>query len=205
MEKGIIDRNFSLLLIGGSAGSLEVIMQLLPQLPKFMHCSVIIILHRKNDDSLLAKLLSGKTSLPVMEAEDKDPINPGTIYIAPPDYHLLIEKDRTFSLDYSEKVNFSRPSIDVCFETAADAYGEELAAILLSGANADGAEGLLRIRKEGGFAIAQDTTEAIVEFMPNSAIKAGAVDAIMKLEEMKNWLAALPANSHHTFRGQESP
>ena len=205
MEKSILTSHYSLILIGGSAGSLEVIMQVLPVLPKQMQATVVIILHRKNDDSLLAKLLTGKTSLPVIEAEDKTPILPGTVYIAPADYHLLVEKNKTFSLDYSEKINYSRPSIDVTFETAAEAYGDHLAAFLLSGANADGAEGLLIVKKAGGLSIAQDTTEASVEFMPASAIRMGAVNKSMKLEEMKQWFASLPEKDHQTFRGQESP
>lgn len=191
MEKNILN-NYSLVLIGGSAGSLEVIMQLLPVIPHQIQASVVVILHRKNDDSLLTKILNGKTSLKVMEAEDKAAILPGTIYVAPADYHLLVEKNKTFSLDYSEKINYSRPSIDVTFETAAEAYSSSLAAFLLSGANSDGAEGMLFVKKAGGLAVAQDTTEASVEFMPASAIRLGAVDKIMKLEEMKNWFSSLP-------------
>jgi two-component system chemotaxis response regulator CheB len=205
MEKSILISNYQIIMIGGSAGSLEVIMQVLPVLPEQMQATVVIILHRKNDDSLLTKILAGKTSLPVIEAEDKSPILPGTVYVAPADYHLLVEKNRTFSLDYSEKINYSRPSIDVTFETAAEAYGSGLAAFLLSGANADGAEGLRVVKKEGGLSVAQDTTEASVEFMPASAIRMGAVNKIMKLEEMKNWFASLPSNDHQTFLGQESP
>jgi two-component system chemotaxis response regulator CheB len=192
MEKGFIKANYSMIVIGGSAGSLEVLMQLLPALPRNMTASIIIILHRKNDDSLLARLLKGKTSLPVTEAEDKELIQKGTIYIAPPDYHLLVEKDKSFSLDYSEKINYSRPSIDVTFETAAEAYGPALAAVLLSGANADGASGMMHVQQAGGFTVAQDAAEAIVEYMPSSAIKAGAVNKIMKLDEMKKWFASLP-------------
>ena len=191
MEKSILNNNYSLILIGGSAGSLEVILQLLPVLPKHMRSTVAVILHRKNDESLLTKILNAKTSLPVLEAEDKCPILPGTVYVAPGDYHLLVEKNKSFSLDYSEKVNYSRPSIDITFETAAEAYGSQLAAFLLSGANADGAEGLLFVKKLGGLSVAQDVTEASVEFMPSSAIRLGAVHKIMKLEEMKNWFASL--------------
>ena len=205
MEKSILVSNYSLILIGGSAGSLEVIMQVLPELPKQMQATVVIILHRKNDDSLLTKLLVGKTSLPVFEAEDKSTILPGTVYVAPADYHLLVEKNKTFSLDYSEKINYSRPSIDVTFETAAEAYGNQLAAFLLSGANSDGAEGLSEVKKAGGLSVAQDAIEALVEFMPASAIRMGAVNKIMKLEEMKQWFASLPVNDHQTFLGQESP
>jgi two-component system, chemotaxis family, protein-glutamate methylesterase/glutaminase len=140
-----------------------------------------------------------------VEAEDKTSIMSGTIYIAPADYHLLIEKDKTFSLDYSEKINYSRPSIDVTFETATEAYGNKLAAFLLSGANADGAAGLLSVKNSNGLSVVQDPKEATVEFMPESAIRMGAVNSIMNLEEMKNWFASLSIQDHQTLRGHESP
>jgi two-component system, chemotaxis family, protein-glutamate methylesterase/glutaminase len=205
MEKGSVKNDYSVVLIGGSAGSLEVIMQILPVLPEHIQAALVIILHRKNDDSLLSKILSNKTSLPVVEAEDKTSIMSGTIYIAPADYHLLIEKDKTFSLDYSEKINYSRPSIDVTFETATEAYGNKLAAFLLSGANADGAAGLLSVKNSNGLSVVQDPKEATVEFMPESAIRMGAVNSIMNLEEMKNWFASLSIQDHQTLRGHESP
>ena len=191
MEEGFLKNEYSLVMIGGSAGSLEVILQLMPCLRNNMKASIAIILHRKNDDSLLAKILDAKTSLTVIEAEDKTSIEPGRIYVAPADYHLLIEKDKSFSLDFSEKIHYSRPSIDVSFETAADALGGKVAAFLLSGANADGAKGLLTIKQAGGFCVAQDTVEASVDYMPSSAIRIGAVNKIMKLEEMMSWFSAL--------------
>src|SRR5690606_15964808 len=117
----------------------------------------------------LAELFSNKTSIPVKEIDEKEQIKRGMIYIAPPDYHTLIEKDKTFSLDFSEKVNYSRPGIDVTFQTAAEAYGQGAAAILLSGANADGTSGLDTIKAFGGITIVQSPQTAEVDFMPSYA------------------------------------
>lgn len=204
MEKDQL-KKFELIVIGGSAGSLEVIIQVMPLLPPDMHSSILIVLHRKNGDSLLTKLLTGKTSLPVVEAEDKEPIRHGTIYIAPSDYHLLVEKDKTLSLDYSEKINYSRPSIDVTLETAAEVYKHEMAAFLLSGANSDGAEGMLEVKKMGGFTVAQKPSDSSVDYMPVAAINLGAASQVMSIDQIKKWFASLPAYNHHTLRGQESP
>jgi two-component system, chemotaxis family, protein-glutamate methylesterase/glutaminase len=184
MEKRSINNNYEVLLIGGSAGSLEVIMQLLPALRTNLDVAIVVVLHRKTGESLLADLLSSKTTLRVKEAEDKEVITKGTVYIAPADYHLLIEKNKTFSLDYSEKVHYSRPSIDVSFETAVDAYRASTAAILLSGANADGAEGLRKIKVAGGLTIVQDPEEASVSFMPRQAIDLLDVDYVANTSEI---------------------
>ena len=139
-----------LVVIGGSAGSLPVLITIITSLPSKLSFAVVVVLHRKNTyDNTLGNLLAQKTSLPVKEIDEKDPIAPGTIYIAPADYHLLIETNRMFSLDYSERVNYSRPAIDVTFETAALAYRAKLVAILLSGANSDGTEGLAAVKDQG--------------------------------------------------------
>jgi len=178
MAQRIVNNQYEMLLIGGSAGSLDVLIQLLPALNQKSNLSIIIVLHRKAGESLLVDLLSDKTRWFVKEAEDKEKIEKKTIYVAPPDYHLLIEKDKTFSLDFSEKVHFSRPSIDVSFETAAEAYGPALMAVLLSGANADGAEGMRQIKRSGGMTIVQDPREAAVSYMPQQAIELAKVDYI---------------------------
>ena len=159
MAQGSPIKTDYLLLIGGSAGSLEAILQALPGLQDLNGLAVVLVLHRRNGESLLAELLNEKTSWTVKEAEEKEPILPGTVYVAPADYHLLIEKNKTFSLDYSEKVNYSRPSIDVTFESAADTFGSTVSALLLSGANADGTEGLKKIKEAGGFVMVQDPAE----------------------------------------------
>jgi len=184
MAQRSINNHYEILLIGGSAGSLEVLMQLLPALRKDLPLAVVIILHRKNGESMLAELLNDKTALTVKEAEEKDVLQNGTVYIAPADYHLMIEQDKTLSLDFSEKINYSRPAIDVTFETAADAYGPSVIAILLSGANADGTEGLLRIKKAGGLTIVQDPDDASVAYMPQHAIEKIRVDYVVSAKEM---------------------
>lgn len=178
-----------IVMIGGSAGSIEVLLQVLPRLRPDIKVPVIIVLHRKNaNDTILADLLSSKTPIPVKEIEEKEMPAPGVIYIAPPDYHLLIEKDHSFTLDFSERINYSRPSIDVAFESAAYVYGAGLACILLSGANADGAEGMMYAKKMGGFTIAQDPVTADVAYMPESAIAQGAADHVWNVQEITTFI-----------------
>ena len=178
-----------IVVIGGSAGSIEVILQVLPSLSANLSVPIIIVMHRKNaNESLLATLLSSKTTLKVKEAEEKENILPGNIYLAPADYHLLIEKNFTFSIDDSEKINFSRPSIDVTFECAGEVYGSNLVCILLSGANADGVKGLKKVKKNNGIAAIQDPTTAQVSFMPQEAFQNVDVDHVFKLEEIANFI-----------------
>lgn len=200
MEKDISLNKYELLMIGGSAGSLEVILEILPQLRSDLDYAIVLVMHRRSGDSLLTGLLSDRTKLEVREAEEKEAIRPGVIYIAPADYHLLIEQDKTFSLDFSEKIHYSRPAIDASFETAAEAFGTSLAGILLSGANADGAEGLLRIKEAGGMTIAQDPAEASVSYMPQQAIEnnaAGQVLTTRQIIELLNELnhSIMPGNN----------
>lgn len=184
MAEGKINNIYECLLIGGSAGSLDVIMQILPALRPDLGLAVILILHRKTGESLLPDLLGDKTTWAVKEAEEKESIEKNTIYIAAADYHLLIEEDKTFSLDYSEKVNFSRPAIDVTFETAVEVYGASIAALLLSGANGDGTDGLAQIKAAGGLTIVQDPIEACVSYMPQHAIDTVKVDYVSPTTEI---------------------
>lgn len=183
---------FPVVVIGGSAGSLDVILFLLPRLRKGIHIAIIIVLHRKtNAESPLVSLLASKTTLKVSEAEEKQAIIPGHIYLAPADYHILIERDQTISLDYSEKINFSRPSIDVCFEAAADAFGSRLTGVLLSGANADGVEGLKHISENNGTVIVQDPLTAEVSFMPAEAIRQGVSGNVFTPSQMVDFINCL--------------
>jgi two-component system chemotaxis response regulator CheB len=184
MEKEISLNKYELLIIGGSAGSLEVILEILPQLRSDLDYAIVLVMHRRSGDSLLTGLLSDRTKLEVREVEEKEAIRPGVIYIAPADYHLLVELDKTFSLDFSEKIHYSRPAIDASFETAAEAFGPSLAGILLSGANADGAEGLLRIKEGGGMTIVQDPAEASVSYMPQQAIEKNAASKILTTRQI---------------------
>ena len=174
-----------LLVIGGSAGSLNVILNLLPQLEETIPFAIIIVLHRKNAfNSKLSELLGSKTHVIVKEAEEKEKIIPGVIYLAPADYHLLIEKNHTLSLDFSEKINHSRPSIDVVLESAADVYGNKLVALLLSGANNDGVNGLQAVKEAGGKVWVQQPQSAEISFMPESAIANVKVDLVLHPLEM---------------------
>lgn len=185
-------RRFSMAVIGGSAGSLDIVLSIVSQLPAGTKATIVVVVHRKNaPESPMAGLLAARTSLPVKEVEDKEPMLPGTIYLAPPDYHLLVEDRDSFSLDCSEKIHYSRPSIDITFESAAEQFGPALVGVLLSGANADGAEGLYRIREAGGFTIVQDPKTAEIDYMPRAAIDRGAACAVVPAKELGGYLKAL--------------
>ena len=185
-------KNCQALIIGGSAGSLDVLLKILPSIDRNLSFPIIIVVHRKRGtDSLLTDLLATKTFLKVKEAEEKEKLLAGTIYIVPSDYHLLIEKDLTISLDYSEKVNYSRPSIDVTFHSAAEAYRDKLVCLLLSGSNSDGVNGLINAKKLGGEIAAQDPKSAQVDYMPRQAILKAKIDHILLIEEMANYINLL--------------
>ena len=192
MAQNIKKMPVELLVIGGSAGSLEVILKTLQHLNKDLPFAIIIVLHRKpSNDSTLTDLLSSKTKAIVIEANEKEPINPGYIYIAPADYHLLIENDRTLSLDYSEKINFSRPCIDITFQTAAEVYKSSLACLLLSGGNADGVEGLELVKTMNGLTAVQNPKTAEVSFMPQKALDIINVDYIVDGDKVIDFIDML--------------
>jgi len=192
MEKDKIASSCKLLVIGGSAGSLEVILKLLPRLRENLDLAIAIVLHRKSGgDYALSDLLASRTQLPVKDIEDKQPLEKGCIHVAPPDYHLLFEKDNTLSLDYSEKVNYSRPSIDVSFESASEIFGPGLACLLLSGANADGAKGLAAVKAAGGIVIVQNPGTAESPFMPQQAILNVDVDRVLDAKDMAAFINSL--------------
>lgn len=192
MEKDAIVSGCKVLIIGGSAGSLEVLLQLIPNLKTLPDFSLVIVLHRKgNDDTTLEELLSLKTIIPVKEVEDKTPLVAGNIYIAPADYHLLFEKSGVLSLDISEKVNYSRPSIDVSFESVAEAFGESVIGVLLSGANADGTLGLKAIKKAKGKVIVQDPNTASMPFMPQNAVDNVEIDEILNVPDLLRFISSI--------------
>jgi two-component system chemotaxis response regulator CheB len=180
-----------LVVVGASAGGVEALGTLLDGLPRDFRPAVAIVLHIPPDrNSLLPALFAQRCALPVKEAEDKEPVRQGMVYIAPPDYHLLIEPDRTFALSRDDAVNFSRPSIDVLFESAALAYRDTLLGIVLTGASADGAAGLRTVRHAGGQAWVQHPDEASSSLMPASAIALAGADRIIGLEDMRRQLTA---------------
>lgn len=184
--------NSKIVVIGGSAGSLEALLDMLPALRVDLDIPIVIVMHRKTaPGSPLVDVLAIKSSLPVCEVEEKEPVKNGHIYIAPADYHLLFEADHTFSLDVSEKVNYSRPSIDVAFESAAEVYSAGLTGILLSGANADGTHGLKVIGELGGVTIAQDPDTAEISYMPEHAINNHVVHHIMNVQQLAAYINSL--------------
>ena len=189
MAQDRITKPYQIVLIGGSTGSIDVLLELMAMLHLPLSFALIIVVHRKNiADSNLASLLSVKTRIPVKEVDDKDILQPGHAYLAPADYHLLLEQNGTFSLDDSEKVNFSRPSIDVTFESAADVYGSALVGILVSGANADGTEGLRTIQQAGGIIVVQHPDSAQIAIMPQQALAALSVDYIFDVPALATFI-----------------
>ncbi|MEN2412407.1 chemotaxis protein CheB [Flavobacterium mesophilum] len=192
MEEIKIISDCKVVIIGGSAGSLNALMQILPELIKLNDFALVIVLHRKStDDQTLEDLISLKSNIEVKPVEDKVPLLPGFIYIAPSNYHLLFEKEEILALDTSEKINYSRPSIDVSFESAAEIYGSSLVGILLSGSNADGTEGLKAIKASGGIIAVQNPLSAEMPFMPNNAILYTSPDFILHTQEILHFIASI--------------
>lgn len=179
-----------LVAIGASAGGVEAMGQLLQALPPQSDVAVAMVLHVPPDrPSQLAELFSQRCALPVKEAEDKETIVPGTVYIAPPNYHLLVEPDDSFSLSVEDAVLYSRPSIDLLLESAAYAYGEHLLGIVLTGASSDGALGLAQVRRLGGQAWVQDPASARARLMPQAAIDAARPQRVLPLKQLVSELA----------------
>lgn len=177
------------IVIGTSAGAVESLSAILPQLPADFPVPVMVVVHLPPDrKSILAGLFDDKCPMRAKEAEDKEPLEAGTIYFAPSDYHLLAEKDGHLSLSSEEPVLYSRPSIDVLFETAADAYGEGLLGIVLSGANEDGAAGLAAIIAAGGEGWVQTPASAYASLMPESALKRNPTAKMMGLDRIAQQL-----------------
>lgn len=185
---------FGAVVIGGSAGSVEALSVLLPALPAGLQAAVLVVLHLpRNRPSLLCNIFRSRCALPLREAEDKEPIVPGTVYFAPPDYHLLVDDGPALALSVDAPVHYSRPSIDVLFESAADAYGSGLIGMLLSGANQDGARGLAAIEARGGLAVVQEPDSAGVRTMPESALAHTTAARILTPLQMATFLTALHA------------
>jgi two-component system chemotaxis response regulator CheB len=171
--------------VGTSAGGLRALEQIIRSIPKSFPVPIVCVQHRSRESTdAFAAVLSTSAKLPVREIDDGMPIAPG-IFVAPPDYHVLLEPG-TFALSTEDAVSFSRPSIDVLFESAADAYGSNVVAVLLTGANSDGTRGVVRVKEAGGFVIVQDPRTAESPDMPRAAIAAATVDRIAPLPEIAN-------------------
>ena len=191
---------YELIAVGASWGGLHAVGQILSALPpEEFGVAVVVAQHRQVEtaDGGLAALLTSRTLLDVADANDKTPIEAGRVYLAPPDYHLLVQPGY-FSLSTEERVNFARPSIDVLFETAADAYGDKLIGVILTGANDDGAAGLARVKERGGVAIVQDPESAERRTMPDAAIAATNADAVLPLDAIGPFLYGLVVDPART-------
>lgn len=178
--------------VGASAGGVEALLTLLPALPAGLPVPIFIVLHLPRDrPSLLADIFVRKCALPVREAQDKEPIRPGTVYFAPPDYHLLIDVGPQLALSADELVHYSRPSIDVLFESAADIYGPRLLGVILTGANEDGAAGLAAVHEAGGITIVQQPHSAQVKQMVVSALNRNPESLVLDLGGIAGLLRTL--------------
>jgi len=177
--------NYEAIVIGVSSGGMNALKFIFATLPAGFSIPIIIVQHvSPRSDNEWIKVLNENSNLTIKEADEKEKIEQGNIYIAPANYHLLIEEDKTFSLTIDERVNYARPSIDVLFETAAEAYKNKLIGMVLTGSNNDGTSGIKRIKECGGLAIIQDPVTAESSYMPASAIAAIDPDYILSLEEI---------------------
>lgn len=191
-EIAVPPEGLRLIAIGASAGGVEALGLLLCALPASCRASVVVVLHlAPGRSSRLPQLYGARCLLPIREAQDKEALQPGVVYFAPPDYHLQIEPERSFSLSLEAPVYFSRPSIDVLLETAAITYRREMLAIILTGASADGAEGLAKVRQLGGGAWVQDPATASSATMPAAALRRAGADRVLDVRQMAASLALL--------------
>lgn len=180
------------IVVGASAGGVEALLTLLAPLRRGYVLPIIVVLHLPEERrSQLAEVFARRLMLPVEEASDKQDIAPGTVYFATPGYHLSVEQDRSLSLSLEDRVHHSRPAIDYLFESAADVYGETLAAVLLTGANHDGARGLAKVKQRGGLTIVQDPQDAQVATMPQAALKIQQPDHVLPIHGIGRLLVEL--------------
>ena len=188
--------NFAAVVVGASAGGFEALTKILPALTKGFSLPVLVAQHlHHSDEGRFAQHLARLSARPVFEAYDKQEIEPGCVYIAPANYHMLVERSLSIALSVDRRVNWSRPSIDVLFDSAARVWKHGLVAVLLSGANRDGVEGMAVVRRFGGLTIAEDPETAISPGMPRAAVDAGQAMEILEAEVIGRRLADLGAHS----------
>ena len=193
---------YSVVAIGTSWGGLAALTKLLGELPVDFRIPVVVVQHRSKDsERLLVQLLQDATELKVCEIEDKDPLTPGTVHVAPANYHVLIENGYA-SLTIEEPVRFSRPSIDVMFSSAADTYGSAAIGVVLTGANEDGARGLAHIVKRGGLALVQDPKTAEIPIMPEAAMRAVPTSQVLPLDALAPRLLELSLDQTRVGAGR---
>jgi two-component system chemotaxis response regulator CheB len=181
---------YRIVVVGASAGGLHALRTLVSALPEDFDVPVVVVQHRAKESELLCELLQECSPMTVYEVTDKQEIGPG-VFVGPPDYHLLLDRDGYFSLSTDEPVRYSRPSIDVMFESAADVYGMDTVGVVLTGANQDGAAGLRRIADAGGHCVVQDPDTSEVRVMPRFAVRAVPDACVLPLEEIGPHLAAI--------------
>ena len=190
---------YEAIVIGVSSGGMNAMKVMFSLLPKDFNTPIIIVQHiSAHSDNLWIKLLNDQNNLSIKEADEKENIEYGKVYIAPPNYHLMIEKDKTFSLTIDERVNFARPSIDVLFESAAEAYKDKLIGVVLTGSNNDGTNGIKRIQECGGLTIIQDPETAESSYMPASAIAVIKPDYILSLKDIIKLLIKLDKQKEYS-------
>lgn len=190
--EGVVKSKYRAVVIGASSGGLKALKTILSVLPGDFALPVIIVVHRHpNADGYMEESLDYKCTLSVKQVDEKEKIQNGVVYIGPPNYHVLIEDTRIFSLSVEEAVNYARPSIDVLFESAADVYGPELVGVVLTGNNDDGVRGLQRIKRRGGLTVVQTPETAEAESMPKAAIAAVDPDHVLPLKEIGPFLNGL--------------
>ncbi len=183
---------YDLICIGASWGGLQAVGRILSDIPADLEQPIVVAQHRhpQSAEGGLPDLLALQIDRPVADIEDKLPIEPRNVYVAPPDYHVLVEPG-SFALSLEDRVQYARPSIDVLFESAADAYRERLIGVILTGANQDGAAGLHRVKERGGVAVIQDPAQALRRAMPDAAIASTVADAVLPVEEIGSFLYGL--------------
>jgi two-component system chemotaxis response regulator CheB len=187
-------KKYQAIVVGTSAGGFHAVSEILGKLPIDFPVPVIVVQHRaKESQDLFEEVLQRKCRITIKQADEKEHIESGNVYVAPPNYHLLIETDHTFSLSLDPPVQYSRPSIDVLFETAAFTYRDKLIGIILTGSNSDGAAGISAIRKMGGLTIAQDPAEAQYALMTQASIDTHHVQHVWRLKEIRDFLGSLTA------------
>ncbi|UCH98584.1 MAG: chemotaxis protein CheB [Candidatus Aminicenantes bacterium] len=191
-SKAPMNLKYKCIAIGVSAGGMDALAVIIPGFPANLPIPVVVIQHiSPHSDNYVTRYLDNISLIKVKELDEKEKIRPGVVYTAPPNYHVLVEDDETFSLSVEPRINFARPSIDVFFESAADVYESHLVGVILTGANNDGSKGLKMIKERGGLAIVQDPNTAEVDGMPRAAIETTKVDHILPLEEIGPFLVKL--------------
>lgn len=195
----LTSRHYKLVVIGASWGGLSAISRILKRLPANFSLPIVIAQHRyrhRRGEEYLAQTLGTECKLDVVEPDDKEVLQASTVYVAPSNYHLLVEQQGILALSSDELIHFSRPAIDPLFESAADAYHHQLIGIILTGANSDGAKGICAIKKQGGLTLVQNPASAEAANMPEAAIKMVAVDAVLELEQIADLLVTINQNNN---------